>query len=248
MIRTLIIDDEKNAREALREMLQLMFDDVEVSGEAEGVVTGLKAIKSLDPELVFLDIKMKDGTGFDLLRRLESRPFSLIFLTAFEEYAISAFRFSATDYLLKPVDPDELKEAIKKVRKNNGDSALKIETLLENLNHTQMSHRKLVLKTTESIHLLSPHDIIRCEGSGNYTHFWTVDHKKLTISKPLREYEDLLTSQQFMRVHQSHLVNLHHVIKVDKREGITLVMSDKEVVPVAVRRKEALLRKLEDVT
>jgi two-component system LytT family response regulator len=247
MLRTILIDDEKNARDAIREMLQLMFDDIEICCEADGVITGLKAIKENHPDLVFLDIKMKDGTGFELLRRLESRPFSLIFLTAFEQYAVSAFRFAATDYLLKPVVPEDLKQAINKVREKFHDSSLAIETLLENLNQNQAAHRKLVLKTTESIHLISPEEIIRCEGSGNYTQFYTADHKILTISKPLKEYEELLTPQQFMRVHQSHLVNLHHIQKVDKREGITLVMADDEVVPVAVRRKEALLKKLEDI-
>jgi two-component system LytT family response regulator len=247
MIRTLIVDDEKNAREAVREMIGLMFDDVTICGEADGVVSGLEAIKTLSPDLVLLDIKMKDGTGFDLLRRLERRPFALIFLTAFEEYAVSAFRFSATDYLLKPIEPEELKQAIQKVRKVSGESALEIETLLDNLNQSQSAHRKLVLKTSDSIHLVSPHEIIRCEGSGNYTYFFTETHKKLTISKPLKEYEDLLAPQQFMRVHQSHLVNLHHVEKIDKREGTTLVMADGEVVPVAVRRKEALLNKLDHI-
>ncbi|MFT4737115.1 MAG: two-component system LytT family response regulator [Cyclobacteriaceae bacterium] len=247
MIRTLIIDDEKNARDAIREMLQLMFDDIVVCGEAEGVNSGIHLIRETQPEMIFLDIKMKDGTGFDLLRRLEKPDFSVIFLTAFEQYAVKAFRYAATDYLLKPVVPEDLVAAVTKARKNKASALLALDTLLENLQHYQPAHRKMVLKTTESIHLVNPQDIIRCEGSGNYTHFYTLDQQKLTISKPLKEYDDLLVAQQFMRVHQSHLVNLHHVQKVDKREGITLIMADGEVVPVAVRRKEALLNKLEHI-
>lgn len=245
MIRTIIIDDEKNARTAIREMLQLMFNDIDICGEAEGVNSGVKLIKETQPEMAFLDIKMKDGSGFDLLRRVDNLDFSVIFLTAFEQYAVKAFRYAATDYLLKPVVPEDLITAVKKVRTNKEASILTLEALLENIQ--QPTQRKLVLKTTESIHLISPQDIIQCEGSGNYTNFYTVDHQKFTISKPLKEYDELLCTQQFMRVHQSHLVNLHHVQKIDKREGVTLIMSDGEIVPVAVRRKEALLNKLGDI-
>jgi len=245
MIRTAIIDDEKNARDAIREMLILMFSDIEICGEADGVYTGLKLIKEQQPDLVFLDIKMNDGTGFDLLRRLEKRQFTLIFLTAFDDHALEAFRFAAADYLLKPIDPEELQQAIIRARIQQKTQSVAVDTLLENLNYKQNNQRKLVLKTAESIYLINPDEIIHCKSSGNYTHFYLIDQKPLLISKPLKEYEEILVPLGFMRVHQSHLVNLNHVQKIDKRDGCTLIMSDNTGIPVSTRRKDFLLQKLD---
>ncbi len=245
MIRTAIIDDEKNARDAIREMLLLMFSDIEICGEAEGVYTGLKLIKEQQPDLVFLDIKMNDGSGFDLLRRLENRQFTLIFLTAFDVHALKAFRFAAADYLLKPIDPEELQQAINKARHQQKKQSLSVDTLLENLTQKQSKQRKLVLKTAESIHLINPEEIIHCESSGNYTHFYLKEQKPLLISKPLKEYEEILAPLGFLRVHQSHLVNLQHVQKIDKRDGLTLIMIDNSEIPVSTRRKDLLLQKLD---
>jgi two-component system LytT family response regulator len=245
MIRTVIIDDEKNARDAIREMLILMFSDIDICGEAEGVYTGLKLIKEQQPDLVFLDIKMGDGTGFDLLRRLEKRQFTLIFLTAFDDHALKAFRFAAADYLLKPIDPEELQQAINRARIKQNTESVSVDALLENLTQQQSNKRKLVLKTTESIHLINPDEIIHCESSGNYTHFYLSDQKTLLISKPLKEYEEILVPLGFMRVHQSHLVNLNHVQKIDKRDGCTLIMYDNSRIPVSTRRKDFLLQELD---
>ena len=245
MIRTILIDDEKYARDAIRELLYLMFSDIEICGEADGVYSGLKLIKEQQPDLVFLDIKMSDGTGFDLLRRLEKRQFALIFLTAFDDHALEAFRFAATDYLLKPIDPEELQQALNRVRTQQKTQSVAVDTLLENLTQKQNSKRKLVLKTTESIHLINPDEIIHCKSSGNYTHFFLTDQKPLLISKPLKEYDEILAPLGFMRVHQSHLVNLNHVQKIDKRDGCTLIMSDNTGIPVSTRRKEYLLQKLD---
>ncbi|MFC2089837.1 LytR/AlgR family response regulator transcription factor [Bacteroidota bacterium] len=245
MIRTLIIDDEKNARNAIREMLLLMFSDIEICGEADGVYSGLKLINETAPDLIFLDIKMGDGTGFDLLRRLENKQFSLVFLTAFDEHALEAFRFAATDYLLKPVDPEDLQEAIKRVRAQKEKYSETVDVLLDNLSQKQIQQRKLVLKTSRSIHLINQEEIIHCESSGNYTHFYLTEGKTLLISKPLKEYDDLLEPLGFMRVHQSHLINLNHVLEIDKRDGLTLIMSDNTRIPVSTRRKEFLLQRLD---
>jgi two-component system LytT family response regulator len=247
MIRTVIIDDEKNARDAIREMLLLMFSDVEICGEADGVYSGLVLIKEQQPDLVFLDIKMSDGTGFDLLRRLEKRQFTLVFLTAFDDHALEAFRFAATDYLLKPIDPEDLQQAISRTRHLKKEQSIAVDTLLDNLNQTQNSQRKLVLKTTKSIHLINPAEIMYCESSGNYTHFFLIEQKTILISKTLKEYEEILVPLGFMRVHQSHLVNLSHVQRVDKRDGCTLIMSDDSGIPVSTRRKELLLQKLDEL-
>jgi two-component system LytT family response regulator len=188
---------------------------------------------------------MKDGTGFDLLRRIENKQFSLVFLTAFDEHALEAFRFAATDYLLKPVDPEDLQEAIKRVREKQNKYDESVDVLLDNLSQKQIQQRKLVLKTSKSIHLVNHEEIIHLESSGNYTHFFLTEGKTLLISKPLKEYDDILEPMGFMRVHQSHLINLNHVEEIDKRDGLTLIMSDQSKIPVSTRRKEYLLQRLD---
>jgi two-component system LytT family response regulator len=186
LIRTLIIDDEKNAREALKGILNYNFSEIEVAGEADGVFSGLKAVKEISPDLVFLDIRMGDGTGIDLLQRLDEINFSLIFLTAYDEYALKAFRYSATDYLLKPIDIDELETAIEKVKKNMHHPQIDMQALLESLKPEGSTEKKIVLKTSDSIHLVKMTNIIRCEASGNYTSFFFDNRKPIMVSKPLK--------------------------------------------------------------
>lgn len=244
-LRTVIIDDEKNAREALTGVIEANYREIDIVGQADGVFSGLQIIEKLKPDLVFLDIKMKDGTGFDLLSRLPDISFSLIFLTAYDEYALKAFRFSATDYLLKPIDLDDLEEALEKVKKNHEDSRVSLEALLSNLPQRGNEDKKLVLKTAETIHLIKVSHIIRCEASGNYTEFIVNNRKALLVSKPLKEYDELLTPMGFFRTHQSHLVNLAHIEHVDKKNGYTILLSDGSSVPVATRKREALMETLE---
>lgn len=246
-LRTLIIDDENKARETIRDMLNIYCPEVEIIGEAESVLSGINSIKKLKPDLVFLDIKMPDGTGFDLLNRLDSKPFALIFLTAFDEYAVKAFRFSAVDYLLKPLDPDELMTAIERVVESKESENKSIDALLDNLKNIKNDNKKLVLKTAESIFLVNVSDIIRCESTGNYTQFFIVNQKPVLVSKTLKEYDDILTDYSFFRVHQSHLVNLNHIVRLDKADGGTLVLSYDHSVPVSTRKKEALVKALSEI-
>ena len=246
-IRTLIIDDENNARKAIKGMLSYNFPEIEIVGEADGVFEGLKAIKELSPDLVLLDIRMGDGTGIDLLQRLDEINFSLIFLTAYDEYALKAFKYSATDYLLKPIDIDDLTNAIEKVKKNMHRPEIDMQALIDSLKSTNNTEEKIVLKTSESIHLVKVSTIIRCEASGNYTQFYFENRKPIMVSKPLKEFETLLPEAVFFRPHQSHLININKIDHIKKTDGFQVIMTDGSNVPVATRKKDLLLSMLEEI-
>ncbi len=244
MIRTLVIDDEVKARETIIDMLNLFCKDIDVIGEASSVSTGIEMINHYNPDLILLDIRMTDGTGFDLLKKLDKIDFYVIFITAFEEYAIDAFKFSAINYLLKPIDPDELTESVSKVkdRLEKDDYSLHINTFFDNLESSNNKTKKLVLKTSDSIHIVSLNEIIRCQSDKNYTHFFTINNGKIIVSKTLKEYEEMLSDFDFFRAHQSHLINLNFIKRFDKVEGGVLVMKDNSKVPVSFRKREELMK------
>jgi two-component system LytT family response regulator len=244
MIRTVVIDDEKKARETIIEMLGYYCKEVEVVGEAKDVLSATGVIKKSNPDLVLLDIKMPDGTGFDLLRKFDNIDFHIVFITAYEEYAINAFKFSALDYLLKPIDPDDLVNAIEKVEKRikKDELELKVGALLENIGQISGKEKKLVLKTTSNIHVVNLDEIIRCQSDKNYTHFHTVEGEKIIVSKTLKDFDELLRDYNFYRVHQSHLVNLSFIKRYEKTDGGFLVMKDNSKVPVSFRKKEELMK------
>ncbi|MFO8128978.1 MAG: LytTR family DNA-binding domain-containing protein [Bacteroidales bacterium] len=245
MLRTVVVDDEVMARETIIDMLNLFCGDVEVIGEASGVNTGYEIINHHNPDLVLLDIKMGDGTGFDLLNKFETINFHVIFITAFEEYAIQAFKFSALDYLLKPIDPEELTAAIQKAKTLIGQNnlELRINTLFDNLrNINQDKRKKLVLKTTGNVHVVDLANVIRCQSDKNYTHFFTNDGEHIVVSKTLKEFDELLSEFDFFRVHQSHLINLDYIKRYDKSDGGFLVMKDDTRVPVSFRKKDELMK------
>lgn len=243
-MKIVIIDDEKNARDSLRSMLQMMLGDIEAIAEADGVTSGKAAIRKYHPDLVFLDIRMKDGTGFDMLRQLEDRNFALVFLTAHEDHALEAFRYAATDYLLKPLDPEALEEAVEKARKQQNPNPGLVDALLENMRNLNSSRKKLALKTTNSIYFVNSDDIIRCESIDNYTRFFLKAQKPLIIARPLKFYEEMLEPLGFLRIHQSHLINLSRIQRIERQGGLSVVMEDDSEVPVAVRKKELLINKL----
>lgn len=246
-MRAVIIDDEKKARETVKGMLTLMAQDIGIAGEADGVESGLKAIHQYDPDLVFLDIHMQDGTGFDLMRRLSDYNFVLVFLTAHDKYALEAFRFAAIDYLLKPIDPDELKDTIKRIRKQKPDNGKMMDALFQNLQKISSSPRKIVLKSSDTIHVVFSDDIIHCESADNYTRFFLKGQKPLLISQSLKNFEEILTPLGFLRVHQSHLINLSQISKVDRKNGCHVEMTDGTEIPVAVRKKDILMKRLEEL-
>jgi two-component system LytT family response regulator len=244
MIRTIIIDDEINARQVIADLLENYCEKVSLIGQADSVESGLKVIRELKPELVFLDIKLTDGTGFDLLRQLENIDFKIIFITAYEEYAIKAFKFSALDYLLKPIGINELIKSINKAEEliQQDNISLKLDTFFSNIDSISKKIKKIILKTTYNIHLVNINEIVRCESDRNYTHFYFLDKDKIVVSKTLKEYEALLSEYGFFRVHHSHLINLQCVEKLEKTNNNFVVMKDSSKVPVAFRKKEELMK------
>jgi len=241
MIRTAIIDDEVQIRAMLAQMLELYCPDARLVGEADGVESGLRMVRHKLPELVLLDISMADGTGFDFLERSGDIDFKIIFITAYQEYAVRAFKYSALDYLLKPVDPDELSKAIKRAEKIIQSNFHKqLEVLKENLG-TDIRHKKMVLKTLDQIYLVNAANVIRCDSDSGYTTFYLQDNRKITVSHSIGEFEEILEEQGFLRVHKSHIVNLAFLDHFDKAEGGYVVMTDGSRIPVASRKRDTLL-------
>lgn len=240
MIKAIIIDDIKEARVVLKADLESYCVNIEVVGEAEGVVSGAKLIKELNPDLVFLDIQMQDGTGFDLLEILPNTNFKLIFTTASDEYAVKAFKFSAVDYLLKPIDPDELMDAVSRVEQQE-KPADRIELLKENFNKP----KRIALNTLEKIHIVEVDEILRCESNINYTMFYFIDGTKLLVTKTLKEFDKLLADHSFIRVHQSHLINAGFIKEFSKSDGY-IYMKDGTKVPVSTRKKQVLMEMIQN--
>ena len=246
MLTALIIDDVPQARATLKQDLADYCPEIKVLGEAEGVLTGAKAIRQHQPQLVFLDIQMQDGSGFDLLEILGNDAPLIIFTTASDAFAIKAFRFSAIDYLLKPIDPDELMAAVEKAQSKSGNDPGSLEVLKEAMNGKKAISR-LALNTLEKIHIANIADIIRLEASANYTMFYFQDGSKTMVTKTLKEYDQLLSEHGFLRVHQSHLVNLDCVKDYVKIDGGYLVMQDGSDVAVSSRKKAEVLKAISDL-
>jgi len=242
MIQTILIDDESKGRKILSNFLHKYCPNVNIIGEADGVQTGKDLIDTLQPDLVFLDIEMKDGTGFDLLEKFTQFSFGVIFVTAHNEYALKAFKYSAIDYLLKPVLPDEL---ITSVNKFEAEKDLKnLSYKLENLIKNRTELKRLALPTSSGVELLKIEDIIYCEASGNYTIFHNIKNKEITVSKTIKEYERMLINSNFFRIHQSYLVNLSFVSKYNKNDGGFVILTNTKKLPVSRRNKQAFLDRI----
>lgn len=235
MIKAVIIDDIPEAIAVLKSDLENYCVNIEVIGSAEGVVSGAKLIREVKPDLVFLDIQMNDGTGFDLLEICGDLSFKLIFTTASDEFAVKAFKFSAVDYLLKPIDPDELMDAVSRVEGQEKPSQ-RIDLLKENL----VRAKRIALNTLEKIHIVNIEEILRCESNINYTMFYFTDGTKLLVTKTLKEFDNLLSGHHFIRVHQSHLINTNFIKEFLKSAG-EIVMKDGTKVPVSTRKKQVLM-------
>ena len=246
MITAVLIEDDRNIRNGMRELLAICAPDIVILGEADDVTSGVAAIEKLKPQIVFLDIQLHDGNGFDILEEIIERngkiSSHIVFVTAHEQYAIKAFRFSALDFLLKPVDPDELEIVIGKIRTvvDKKDSYSHIDLLLENIRKKVDTFKRIALTTGEGIHLFEISDIIRCEGQDNYTTFFIKNNKPVIISKTLKDYEEMLTEYGFERIHQSHLINLAYLKSYVKKEGGYVIMADNTQLPISARKKERL--------
>ncbi len=246
-MKIVIIDDEERARKSITGILKLSSLDHEVVAEADCVKAGIEAIRKHKPDLILLDIDMPDGTGFDLLKAMDYIDFKVIFITAYQEFAVRAFEFSAIDYILKPADPKKLLDAITRAKQlvEQENINLKLNALFANLDNVNPDSKKLVLKTAEKIYLISTQDIIRCESDMGYTQFFLADGKKILISKILKDYDILLDGLGFFRIHQSHLVNLKYIDYYDKTEGGSVRMKDTSMLPLSRRKKESFLKLME---
>lgn len=249
MIRAIIVDDEKRARETIKSLLQLYCKNVTVVAEADNIELAETAVGKYFPDLVFLDIDMPGGSGFDLLKKYKTLPFKVVFITAHNDFAIRAFKFSALDYILKPINPDELISAVEKAETSIDKENLnqKLQIFISNMENITMEVKKIVLKTSDSIHVINVNDIIRCEADRNYSSFFLTNKKTILVSTTLKDYDELLSSYRFFRAHQSHLINLNHIERYEKKDGGCLIMKDGSIVPVSVRKKEELLSLLQNI-
>lgn len=246
MIRTVIVDDEIDSIRVLQRLLNAYCPEVNIVGKADGVETGLHMIQSCKPDLVFLDIEMTHGNAFDLLNQLQPIEFQVVFITAFDNYAIRAFKYSAVDYLLKPVDIDDLRGALDRVmRKAQGKSFLdQMETLLYNVETFQLTQQKMAVPTLTGLIFIPIKDIIRFEAKGSYTSIYLANEEEIIATRNIKEYEDLLPDAIFCRVHNSHIINLHKIQKYHKGRGGHVIMEDGSNIEVASRRREEFLRRL----
>ena len=217
-----------------------------VIGEASGVDSGAKLIREIHPDLVFLDIQLDDGTGFDLLTRVSPVNFKIIFVTAHDNYTIRAFKFSAVDYLLKPICRTELMDAVRRATELvQQQFNIQLHALEENIRSIVGQKHKVILKTIDNIYLIEQNDIISCESDGCYTVFYTTRGEKIMVTGILKEFDELLGEYGFYRVHKSFLINLIHVIRFEKQDGGFVVLSDNRKVPVASRKREELMQVFE---
>ncbi|WP_343691159.1 LytTR family DNA-binding domain-containing protein [Chitinophaga sp.] len=244
MYKTIIIEDEHRIREALSIMLEMVApEEVQLIGYAENVDNAKKLIDRLKPDLVFMDIMLTDGTAFDVLQGLTHRSFHLIFTTAYEQHAVRAFKYSAIDYLLKPIDPADLKLAIERIGelKERVMAENQISELQQNMAKTP---DKIVLPTQEAMYVVKLDQIVRCETSGSYTRFYIADGREIIVSKPMKSYEEILVAPDFFRIHHSHLININ-CIESYSREGMVR-MNDKTEVPIARAKKDPFFKLMKE--
>jgi two-component system LytT family response regulator len=242
-MNAVIIDDDQKNLKILRRMLEEFCPEVTVTGEALNSLSGIELIKLKKPDIVFLDIEMPYGNAFELLDQLVPVNFEIIFITAFDEYSLKAFRYSAIDYLLKPVDIEELKAAVRKASekqllKNTNE---RLSNLLSNLLPRQNNLQKIAVATQDGLIFVSLQHIVRCEASKNYTYIYLQGNKKIIASRNLAEYEELLPQDMFFRIHNSHIINLSYINNYQKGRGGTVVMEDGTAIEVAARRKDEFL-------
>jgi two-component system, LytTR family, response regulator len=244
-LRAIIIEDVEEVRKGLERMISDSCPEVEIVGEADTVVTSAKLIKEVQPDLIFLDIELPDGTGFDILDLIDA-PVRVIFTTASDEYAIRAFKYAAIDYLLKPISKEQLLSAVSRAHKSRPLETQQIGILKDTLS-SDSAPKRIALHTMDRIHLVSVSDIIRCEADGNYTMFYIKNRAALLVAKTLKEYDKLLSGDTFMRVHQSHLVNLDEIRAYVKTDGGYIVMNDGNNVAVSTRKRPEVLKRLDRI-
>ena len=245
MLKAIIIDDEPDCVKLLSLQLKMYCPQIQVIKECTDSEEGLIKIKELNPDIVFLDIEMPVMNGFQLLEKIGQINFSLVFVTAYDQFAVKAFRYSALDYLLKPIDREELQKAVKKVvDRKHSPLPQQLEILLQKINQPNIPIQRIALPTMEGLQLVPVSSIISCSSDGNYTVFLMKGKQKIVASRPLKEVEEMLTEHSFFRVHHSYIVNMNEIDKFIKTDGGYLIMSDGSSVDVSRSKKEMLLKKL----
>ncbi|MCB9033678.1 MAG: response regulator transcription factor [Chitinophagales bacterium] len=240
-MKAIIVEDEISVRNDLKGLLKA-YTNINLVGECGSIASAKSLIASCNPEVVFLDIHLEDGNVFSLLNQLEHINFKIIFTTAYDEFAIKALRLGAIDYLLKPVDPDELHIAIEKLNTTETIATQQINNFNDALNNN--SH-KIILKNSDGIHIINFNDINFCQSDGPYTTFYLNKNQKIVISKPLKNYEQILPSHLFVRCHQSYLVNINNISKLNQDD--TIILKDKTQIPVSTRKKDAVLKAIQQL-
>ena len=248
MLRVVIVEDEVHSREALKSLLTEFCEGVEIVGMASDVETAVASIKQTTPDLLFLDVELQTGTGFDVLDQLDEVNFEIVFTTAFEQYAVKAIKLSSLDYLLKPIDIEELQRAVEKarVKKDEDVQKQKLETLMSNLGTS--GNKKICLATSDGIEFINIHDIVYCEANGSYTNFYLTNGTTILVSKNLKEYETILTDQKFMRVHNSYLINLAEVKKFVKSEGGYILMKSNAQISISPKKRDEFLERMTSIS
>jgi two-component system LytT family response regulator len=244
MIRTIIIEDEPNSREMLTILLQRYKNDIEIIDVCPDPTEGIASIATHQPDLIFLDIQMPKMNGFEMLKKIGNINFEVIFTTAFDQYAINAIRISALDYLLKPIDDEDLAIAIQKCKDRllHNNPVNQFEHLFNNLTNKNPLDKTLALSASDGISFIKMSDIVRVEANGRYAKFYLVNKETILVSKTLGDFEEILSANQFFRIHDSSIINLNHVKKYIRGDGGTVVLNDNTELDVARRRKEEFVK------
>lgn len=243
-LTAIIVDDEVQARSALKYEIRANLPNIDIVGEAGDVKNAIDEIKKLRPNIVFLDIQLTDGLGFEVIEAIKDVPIKLIFTTAYSQYALKAIKFSAIDYLLKPISASDLKSAVQRVYDNTPeDTVASLRAYIHNA-VSDSAKKKVAIYTSEGVSLVQIYDIVYCSSEGNYTKFYFRDNTTLLTAKTLKEYEELLTSTGFIRIHLSYLINIDHVISYNNREGGSVTLTGDIKVPVAQRKRSSFLKVL----
>jgi two-component system, LytTR family, response regulator len=245
MLKSIIVDDEFKSRESLRLLIEKFCEDITVSAVCQNGVEAIKAIGEHKPDVVFLDIQLQRETGFDILEKLDKIDFEIVFTTAFSEFAVRAFKFSAIDYLLKPVDIGDLQKAIEKARKRIlGNISERMAELAQTMKGNSFKHTRLALPSSDGLVFVSVDEILYCEATGNYTNIYMGDGRKFVVSRTLKDYEEMLEDLDFFRIHNSYLINLNLVKKYIRGEGGQVVMSNQQALDVSKAKKKSFLEKI----
>jgi two-component system, LytTR family, response regulator len=246
-MKLLIIEDDKDASQALRNIVASKFKEIEIIGDTDSVESAITIINALKPDILLMDIQLKDGNSFQILDHIAYKKINIIFITAYSEFAINAFKYAAIDYILKPFEGQQLIEALLQIKAQKSENIFSQYHLIsENLKEVN-TNKKLAIQTTEGFTILKINDIIRFQSESNYTHIFSTNTKEIMSAKSLASYNDILENSCFERVHQSHLVNTEHISKYIHKDGGYIILSDGSTVPVSQRKKAHLIELIENM-